>query len=145
MQLAFAFFADAAQVGADGKFTIMGGDFDTIFALSFPALHPNLAVVLRLNLSPNEVGIEHRLRIVLTGPLGSSVIPAPLTGTFTSQIPADHKAGRAIRAAFVVNVANLVFQTEGTYRFRITVDDKTLGELQLHVARTSNPASISLN
>ena len=143
MQLAYAFFADAAQVGQDGKLTIMGGDFDTVFAPSFPVQHGNLAIVIRLGATPDECGREHDLSIMIIGPLGESLAP-PLHGKFTPMIPLGFEGG-AIRATFVVNIAGLVFQTEGTYKCRILVDDSTLGELQLHVVRHAIPASGNLN
>jgi hypothetical protein len=144
MQLAYAMFADAAQVGADGKVSIIGGDFDTINAPSFPALHPNLAIVLRLSITKDECGQEHRLSISLSGPLGRNLLPEPLTGSFTPQIPPDYAEG-PIRAIFVVNIASLVFEIAGTYRFHIAVDGKSVGEVQLHLVRAAIPGGDSRN
>ncbi len=40
MQLAYAMTALAAEVTPDGKLWMLGGDFDTLTAQSFPVTHP---------------------------------------------------------------------------------------------------------
>ena len=54
MDLDFAFLADAADVSL-GKLFVLGGAFDTIHVSSLPAIHPALAVVLRLLLGPMDL------------------------------------------------------------------------------------------
>ncbi len=131
MQVAYLIFADAAQVGADGKLSMIGGDFDTVNAQSFPVQHPNVALVMRLNMAPSECGVEHRLRVTVIGPL--SVVLATLDGSFNPVVPPSHRGSRPVRSLFVINVTGLVFETPGTYRFKVAVDDKQLHEAQLDV------------
>jgi hypothetical protein len=133
MQVAYLVFADAAQVGADGKVSMIGGDFDTINVQSLPAHHPNVALVMRLHMSPSECGVEHRLRVTVFGPLGA--VLATIEGSFTPMAPPGHKGSRPVRSLFVINVAGLVFEMQGTYRFKVAVDDKQLHEAQLDIVR----------
>ncbi len=133
MKLAYAVLADAAQVTPDGKVSMLGGDFDTIFARTFPAPHALLSLVMRFDVERRECGYEHRLQIMLLGPLNSPVMPAATTA-FVPQInPA--LTDRPVKAFIVVNLQGLVFQTQGTYHFHISVDDVKKGELPLYLTR----------
>ena len=51
MELTLALLADYANISREGKLNIMG-IFEQIFALSFPAVHAQLQLVLRLESSP---------------------------------------------------------------------------------------------
>ena len=142
MKLAYAMLADAAQTTPDGKVSIIGGDFDTIYSTNFPALHPVLTLVIRVDFERPEANREHRLRISISGPLGGHVIatdPRP----FTPTVPEGYRGGH-VKTFFVVSVNGLVFEQQGTYRIRITVDDTPVGEeLPLYLERVASPPSPS--
>jgi len=135
MKLAYAVLADAAQVTPDGKTSMLGGDFDTIFALRFPAQHPSLALVMRFDVEKQECGLEHQLRIAVTGPLNTQVA-GPIISDF---IPRANPAypNRLVKALMVATFHNLEFASQGTYNVNITVDGRSMGKVTLYLAQLS--------
>ncbi len=57
MELDHAILADGASNRPDGKLDIYGAGFDTLFAPSVPTTHPQMALVLRLLMTPHELSI----------------------------------------------------------------------------------------
>ena len=55
MQVAFALFADAANLSQEGKLNVLGV-FDAVHVAQFPALHPRATLVVRLKGTPADVG-----------------------------------------------------------------------------------------
>lgn len=134
MKLGFAILADVAQAGADGKVSIIGGGFDTIRAAQFPVAHPSLSIAMEMVFERDELDREHRLRIMLMSPLGATLF-APPASPFTPHLPPDLLPGQKVKSVFVVNIAGILFESPGTYRFRIIVDDKQIGEIPLYATR----------
>ena len=132
MKLAYGIVADAAQMAPDGKFSALGADFDTIYALSFPVQHPSLALIIRLDVELSECEHEHRFRLTLHGPFGTIEIPS-VTASFTPHKPPEYR-GQPIRQTFVLNLNGLLFQQPGKYRFRTEVDGRQMGDIPLYLA-----------
>lgn len=63
MNVAFALLADAANQSREGKLNILGA-FGEIYATNFPARHPEMHLVLRLDASPAEAGLRKKIRII---------------------------------------------------------------------------------
>jgi len=131
MQLAYAMFADAAQLGPDGKISMVGGDFDTISVAEFPAQQPYLSIVIRLNVAPTECDKTHQLRVALTPP-GQGAVISTVNASFTPHVPASDTS-RPIRSVLVVNLIGLQFEAPGTYTCHLTVDGQSVADLPLHL------------
>lgn len=140
MQLEFAFLADAAQATPDGKFSVIGGGFNVIYAPQFPALHSTLSIVIKLHVTKAEVGQEHNLRVELLNPLNATAMP-PLGAKFTPTSNKDHPDW-PITAQFAINLAGLIFEMPGKYTFRLSVDNVQLGTLPLYTAVQSPAISL---
>src|SRR5438046_636486 len=64
MRLLFAFLADyAAAQPADGKLSVVGGGFDTIFAQGFPT-QASMTLVIKIEFTPAECNRQHVIEIV---------------------------------------------------------------------------------
>ena len=139
MQLDFAIIADGATQRPDGKTDIFGGGFDTLWAPSVPAIHPQLALVIRLLSDPLEASEPHSLRIVLRSPEGDEIANAE--GTIEpapAELTSAEESGR-ISSTLALTFQNLTFEVWGPYEFAILVDDRPLREpleLQLRQAPT---------
>lgn len=70
MEFGFAFMANAAEVGQDGRFYALGGGIDGIAVDALPASIPAMAIVVQLRFRPEECGVEHRLRMTISRPDG---------------------------------------------------------------------------
>lgn len=140
MKLGFAMLADAAQL-SDGKVSIIGGDYDTIYAASYPARHPVLTLVVRLDFEPSEAAHEHRVHLSMTGPLGSHVIttePRPFTPTLPAG--AARRTRDVLKAYIVVTVNGLIFEQQGKYTIKTVVDGTTVSELPLYLEKPQAPS-----
>lgn len=133
MRIQFALLADAAQATPDGKFSIIGGGLDTIYAAKFPALHQSISMVIKLDVTKAEIGIEHTLRIELKSPLNATAMP-PLVGKFTPQSNKDHPDW-AVTAQLAITIAPLILETEGNYTFRLSVDNVEHGKILVRATK----------
>lgn len=62
MNITFAVLADYASISRDGKLNIMGM-FEQIGASSVPVRHPEMRLVLRMEVESAELGRDHRIEI----------------------------------------------------------------------------------
>jgi hypothetical protein len=133
MQLDFAFLADAAQVDASGKLSVLGV-FDRIQALEFPTRHPRMALVLRLASGAEDEG-DHAVEILLHGPGGEEVLRLDGQVRFGGGLP----SGAQSRMAQVLNLDGVVFSRPGLYEFSILLDRKLTARLPLLLEGTERP------
>ncbi len=132
MQLAYAFTANAAEVTPDNKLWVLGGDFDTITASQFPAVHLAMALVVKLLVPAMECNLAHELRVDLIDSDGHAVQPVAVT--FNAQ-PNSERPGRDVAVSMVLNFQRLEFQRPGDYAFAISVDGHGLGSIPLNLVQ----------
>jgi hypothetical protein len=137
-----ALLADAVQA-VRGKLFILGGGWDTLWVRGFPARHPSLAIGLRLRV-PVSWGRETlKLSVELQDADGGPVLPHPLSHDIRLPAPHQHPPGASdfgLIRSFTFN--NLVFSSEGSYSFVISVDDEPVSRLRFTVRhRPDTPGS----
>src|SRR5258708_4711584 len=133
MRLVYAFLADAAQFTPDGKLSMLGGDYDTLYATAFPTIHPAVTFVLKLRLEPDEVTTEHIIRVDLEQAGVETRYPSASLHV-APQANADRISGPQ-HIASVLNFVQIVFPVPGAYTFHIVADDRELGVLPLRLER----------
>lgn len=133
MKLAFAFLANAADFSRDGKFCVLGGDFDTLQGTSYPATHPSLSVVVKVILDLSECGKEHELTIGLVDCAGKQVTPNPVRMKF--QTERDKSTRSSVPATFIGSIFGIPIPEPGEYAFVISVDGEPLGKLPLYATQ----------
>jgi hypothetical protein len=118
-------FCDFAQDNG-GKLTVVG-TFDTIIAKSFPCIHPQLAVVIRIRFDLWEF-TDHSFRIE-TVDLDGELSMEPITGHV------EVKGGGYATAVshLVFTISNLQFISSGVVNFVLYIDDKELTSIPLHI------------
>lgn len=137
MKLDFAIIADGATQRPDGKVDVFGGGWDTLWAPSVPAMHPQLTLVLRLLSDPVEASEPHSLEILLRSPDGDEIAKAE--GTIEpapSELTSAEESGQ-ISSTLALTFHNLAFSDWGPHEFVILVDGVALREpmpLQLRQA-----------
>lgn len=142
MELDHAILADGASNRPDGKLDIYGAGFDTLFAPSVPTTHPQMALVLRLLMTPHELEHQHLVTVVVVSADGAELgkVEAqvqPIPPEQRGQIP----AGRTVGLAAVLNFVNVTFPAYGDYGIKIHWDGTELRDMRLHVEQTPAPAS----
>lgn len=131
VELVYAIPADAAEVGPQGKVSILGGDFENIYVQQFPSLHTRFSLVVKLLAQPSECGAEHTFQAVVYGPDGVSPSPGLMT-TFTPVQPAGRE-DRPVGVRLVANFPFLVFTGQGDHLIRILVDEHEVGNVPFQV------------
>ena len=128
-----ALLADAVQA-VRGKLFILGGGWDTLWVQRFPARHPSLAIGLRLRVPVSWASDSLKLSVELQDADGRSLLPHPLSYDIAmpprSQHPPDASDFALIRS-FTFNT--LMFESEGSYSFVISVDDEPVSRLRFTV------------
>jgi hypothetical protein len=135
MELTLALLADYANISREGKLNIMG-IFEQIHAQQFPATHPQMHLVIRLEATPFEAG-PHTVGLSFIDDDANEVfsIHAPLA------IP-ESSAGQNLIAPSIFALNAIAFPKAGMYEFVITVDAQELGRVPLRVLRLpSQPMS----
>jgi hypothetical protein len=120
-------FCDFAQENG-GKLTIVG-TFDTIIARSFPCVHPQLSVVIRLRFDLWEFS-HHAFRIE-TRDLDGEMSMDAINGNV------DVKGvGNATAVSHLVfTISNLQFRGNGVVNFVLYIDDKELTSIPLYIRK----------
>jgi hypothetical protein len=125
MQLAFALFADSANVSVEGKLNILGV-FDALQVGNVPTVHPRATLVMRLKGALDEIG-HHRVAITWTSPAGAELwsssgdleIGTPPAGAVEMDFP-------------LILTFDLPIPMAGTHRLKIVIDEELQGELAVH-------------
>ncbi len=121
-----------AAADYQGRLSILG-IFDTIYATTLPAVHPQCAVAVRIRFEKIEEG-KHILTLHVVDADGNMVIP-PLNGEFSVQLLRNDRQG-AIN--LVLNLQGLLFNRYGDYAVNLAVDNHRLGNVPFWV---KNPVS----
>jgi len=135
MDLDFALLADAADVSS-GKLYVMGGAFDTIQVPAFPAMHPVLAVVLRLLLSPIDLDRKHTLQILLLDADAKHIASAQ--GELTVPKAPGSPQGWKQAVLLPLRFFNVPFRESGHYNVEILINDQMIKAIPLRVIQPAN-------
>ena len=134
MHVAFALFADAANLSQEGKLNILGV-FDALQVGTLPALHPRATLVVHLKGSPADVG-NHRVSLQWLSPSGNELwssagelgIAAPPPGVIEMDFP-------------LVAHLDLPLDVPGSYLMRVGLDGQTCAEIPIQVRPTASAAA----
>lgn len=129
MEVHVAVLADAANVAPPGKLNMLGV-FDTIHASSFPALHPAMALVLRLKVSYEDANSSHRLSVKFQDEDGKQIGGAQSMVTVK-----EVEAGKFGHVNQILNFAGVRFAKPGHYVFQVFWDDALKTQIDLLVVK----------
>lgn len=136
MELIYVIPADAAEVGPSGKFSLLGGGIENIFAPTFPAIHPGLALVVRLRARSSEVEQDHKFRVDIIGPNDFNVTPGASIEFKPMTVPGE--PDRPVTFTLVMNMTPIVLPEPGTYLGRLYVDSQEVGTFPLDVQKINS-------
>jgi hypothetical protein len=126
MQVAFALFADAANLSQEGKLNIMGV-FDALQVGSLPAVHPRAHLVVRLKGDVSDVG-RHTVTLRWVNSQGNELwtstgdlnVGQPPSGVVEMDLP-------------LIAQIDLPIDAAGVYRMTVSLDDRQSAEVQVQV------------
>lgn len=130
MQVAFALFADAANLSQEGKLNVLGV-FDALQVGSIPAVHPRAHLVVHLKGTPTDVG-RHTVTLRWINPQGSELwtstgelnVGQPPSGVTEMDLP-------------LIAQIDLPIDAAGGYRMTISLDDRQNTEVPVQVRTVS--------
>jgi hypothetical protein len=128
-----AFLADSVQASG-GKLHALGVGWRVIQALSFPARHDRIGLGLLVRTTPDEAG-SHTLALSLLDPNGS---PRAFGDANAFQAPFTSPNGEGT-ATLALNLDGLVFESEGTHAFVISIDGREATRLTFRVQTRPEP------
>jgi hypothetical protein len=132
MHIAFALFADAANLSQEGKLNILGV-FDALHVGSLPAVHPRATLVLRLKGGRADVG-THGLRLEWRNPAGADLWSSDGELNVTALPPGVTEMDMPIIAAL-----DLPIDQAGEYTLRVAIDDDVKVAVPLQVRAADQP------
>jgi hypothetical protein len=129
MQVAFALFADAANLSQEGKLNVLGV-FDALQVGSIPAVHPRAHLVVHLKGSPTDVG-RHKVTLRWINPQGSELwtstgelnVGQPPSGVTEMDLP-------------LIAQIDLPIDSSGAYHMTVSLDDQQSAEVPVQVRTT---------
>lgn len=145
MKIALAATCDYATVDQHGKLSVIG-IFQHVWVGKFPAVHPRLHLVLRLEGKRTEVG-SHEIDIQFVDDHDNALIKGGGNVNF-----AEPRAGVTNIDANAILVFDVPLPHEGKYAFRIKIDQDVEAVLPLTAASalsapptTQQPTNPNLN
>jgi hypothetical protein len=131
MDVIFAVLADSANISQEGKLNILG-TFGHINATEFPARHPEMQLVVRMEASPAEAGMAKNLEVKILDQDGKQI--GSYKGDLT--VPPPKTPGDRALMQLIMRLIDTVFPNAGRYVFAILIDGKTEHEVRLDVGGT---------
>jgi len=120
MKVTLALLADFANKAVDGKLNVLGV-FNTIFAEKFPAVHPEMKLVIRFELHPAEMEEPKKVQIRLVDAQGTKIFE--LSGEMKVQAPpGEGPRGEMFHYDNILSMNGLPIQAPGDYEFVILVN-----------------------
>ncbi len=134
MHIAFALFADAANLSQEGKLNILGV-FDAVQVAGLPTVHPRATVVVHLKGSAEDVG-RHTVVLRWSNPHGDELWST--IGQLEIATPPEPSAEMDVP---LIASVDLPIDVVGAYTLGVSVDDLVHADLRLQV-RTGAAAPV---
>ena len=130
-----------AATAVEGRNYIHGAGWDTLFAASFPALHPLMSVALRLRIPWADTNRPYAMELDVVDADGRSILanpPGPPHGTVNVGRPAHVEPGNDQVLCLAFNLVGLRFEAAGTYAviFRLEGDEAARSPFHLAPMRS---------
>jgi len=126
MNIQVAVLCDAAT-DDQGKLNILGA-FDTINALTLPAIHPQCAIALRVTFTSGDEG-AHTIKLHFVDADGRPIMPS-MDIPVEVAMPEDTHFGTR---NFIINIQQLRFAAPGLYAIDVTLGERTIASVPLMV------------
>lgn len=139
MDVKFILLADAANVSVEGKLNITG-IFNAIGTKAFPAVWPQMQVVIILQADATEQGQTKTVDVQLAGPDGQKVLA--LGGKVA--VPKG-EAGYPVETNHILGLSGVKFEKPGDYVFTVLINGDPKGRAPLMVREIKPTQKAQLN
>jgi hypothetical protein len=129
MKVDLALLADYAEVTQRGGKLVVCGIFDRITLADLDAVHPHMALALKLACDPGESPVHH-LSVRLVDPDGVDVVP-PMEGDV--EVKSEAEGDASVNLILDLNLVK--FGTAGPHSFDVFLDGELAKQVSLSVER----------
>ena len=129
MRVDLALLADYAEVTQRGGKLVVCGIFDRITLVDLEAVHPHMALALKLACDPGEAPAHH-LSVRLVDPDGADVVP-PMEGDV--EVKAEAEGDASVNLILDLNLVK--FGVAGPHSFDVFLDGRLQRQVPLTVER----------
>ncbi|MCS6803093.1 MAG: hypothetical protein RMM58_14925 [Chloroflexota bacterium] len=126
--------ADGAQE-ANGKLYILGGGWDTLYSRSFPFVHPQLALAIKLVIPWGATAHPHELLVALVDEDGASLLPEPPRLQFNVGRPPHAEPGEEVSMPVTITLNQLTIAQPGRYTVLLHVDGRIIARTSFRASR----------
>lgn len=137
MQVPLALLADYANISVEGKLNLMGA-FDVIHARQFPALHPQMHLVFRIEANPAEAGSTRKLEIKLMAEDGQTLLSLEAELRLEAKDPTP--LGEMLRSNHIIGLQAVRFEKPGAYQFAILINGDVKAIVPLKIQTIQSPS-----
>ena len=131
MHIAFALFADAANLSQEGKLNVLGV-FDAVHVGGLPSVHPRATLVLRLKGGAQDVG-RHSVTMHWCNPDGAELWSS------AGEVDVGGAPAGADELDFpLIATLDLPLDSLGRYEMRVQLDGDLAAVARLHVQATAS-------
>lgn len=131
LDVTLAVCCDAANISREGKLNLMG-IFNSIHAQQFPATHPHLSLVLRVEARIGDEG-TYAIEIPFVDEDGGELFK--IDGQLQLQGAAP---GRPMTAQTIMDINNFQIPRPGTFTFEIFVDEHHMRSVAIHAFESTS-------
>lgn len=135
MELSYVLLAKKADFGSDGLLSVIGADISVLGAEQFPYTPDSLALVARMGFPGSETEKEHRFKVEVYAPDGSTVEETDLSFRVGPVQPPSKLSYFGVLA----NFEGIVLATPGAYTFSVKVDSKEVRKVVLQIVSVAPP------
>jgi len=133
MECTLALLADGANVTPDGKLNVLGV-FNALGAAKYPVTHPQMFLVVRLETSNAESGMQKKVEIQLSDEDGKKLFAINANLTVPKGSP-----GAPIRMNHILALNGIQFQKPGNYAFNVFVNGDIKAAVDLKLFQAKQP------
>ena len=114
----------------NGKLCILGC-FDTLCATTFPVVHPQCSLAVRVIFQPEDAG-RHEFTVRCTDPAGADCLP-PMSAAVDVSFPSSFAP--FVSRNMVFTLQRVKFDRHGLYRWQVIHKGQTLATIPLRVTQ----------
>ncbi len=130
MQLQLATVSDFAA-DYSGKLCVQGA-FDTLCASSFPVVHPQCSIAVRVVFQPEDAGrMEFRIRCI--DPTGQEIMQLPPDKPAIVDVTFGSPFIPFVSRNLVFTIQHVKFERQGLFRWLVECQGKTIATIPLRV------------
>lgn len=128
MDVRYFFTARYAEQARDGTLTVVGASTNVIQVAMLPHFASNFFIVGCLAIDREEARTAHTAFVRFTAPDGDLIFQSDEMTSLAGELPPNREF---IQMTLVINFKNMLYQSQGLYKFELVVDGEPMKSTSL--------------